>query len=109
MTVEYNSRSTAEHSNPAILLNVYYIHTGRNKSPLCGVIVSRVSAYSCPFNARKDGSFHVAEAKPEISSFFTEASPVWWPGWWSRAGGCHFRGVIVHCRIDYTASETHFS
>src|SRR5579859_1237968 len=97
MTVGYNDRrSTAEHSNPTMPLNVYYT-TGRNKSPLCRVIVSRVSAYSCPFNARKDGSFHVAEAKPENSSFFIEASPVWWAGWWSRAGGCHFRGVIVYC------------
>src|SRR5689334_5141367 len=92
-----NKSSTAEYSNLAILLNVYHIHTGRHKFPLCGVIVSRNMHTHVPFNTRKDGSFHVAEAKPENSSFFIEASPVWWIGWWSRAGSCHFRGVIVHC------------
>jgi hypothetical protein len=59
---------------------IYSIHTGRHKSPLCCVIVNRTIHTHVPFNARKDGGFHVAEAKPEISSFFIEASPVWWVG-----------------------------
>src|SRR5690242_11002401 len=110
MTAEYNEkRETTEQSNPVLLLNVYIIHTGRHKSPLCCVIVNRTIHTHVPFNARKDGGFHVAEAKPEISSFFIEASPVWWVGWWNWTNGGHFRGVSVYCRIHHAASETHFS